>query len=370
MSTIAVLGGGQLGRMLALAGTPLDLRLRVLDPSHDAPAAAVAEHVCAGYGDTAALERLTRGAVAATFEFEHVPLATAQWIAERMPLRPGMDSLRICGDRLLEKQFVCDMGGEVAPFAPVDDEASLLAAVQRIGVPAILKTRTQGFDGRGQHSVDVPEQAFAAWNALGRVPAILERRVAFKRELALIAVRGLQGETRFYPLIETRHRDGILVSAIAPAADVSPEITRRAEQLATRLLDGLRHVGVLAMECFERDGQLLVNELAPRVHNSGHWTLEGAATSQFENHLRAILGLPLGNTEAREPTALVNLIGRLPDMREVLSWPDTHLHLYAKRPRAGRKLGHVTLRAAHHETLHHRVEAIEAMLAETVNPQS
>ncbi len=366
MSTIAVVGGGQLGRMLALAGAPLDLRLRVLDPSPDAAAGRVAEHVCAPYHDEAALERLVQGAALATFEFEHVPMATAEWLAARLPLYPGLESLRTCGDRLLEKEFVRRMGGETAPFAAVHSGASLLRAIRSIGTPAILKTRVQGYDGRGQRSVDTPEQAFAAWNELGRVPCVLERRIAFTRELALIAVRSRTGETRFYPLVETRHRAGILTSAFAPAPDTTRELRLQAESLATRLLEGLGHVGVLAIECFECEGRLLVNELAPRVHNSGHWTLEGAATSQFENHLRAILGLPLGRTEAREPTALVNLIGRLPDTREVLSWPDTHLHLYAKHPRAGRKLGHVTLRAAHHETLHHRVEAIEAMLADTV----
>lgn len=366
MTTIAVVGGGQLGRMLALAGAPLDLRLRVLDPARDAAASAVAEHVCAAYDNEAALERLVRGAALATFEFEHVPAATAAWLAERLPLRPGMNSLRVCGDRFIEKEFITRMGGETAPFAPVHDDASLANAIRLIGTPAILKTRAQGYDGRGQCAIDTPEQAFAAWAALGCAPCVLERRIAFTRELALIAVRSLTGETRFYPLVETRHRAGVLVSALAPAPETTRELRLQAESLGARLLDGLGHVGVLAIECFEHQGRLLVNELAPRVHNSGHWTLEGAATSQFENHLRAILGLPLGRTESREPTALVNLIGRLPDTREVLSWPDTHLHLYSKHPRAGRKLGHVTLRAAHHETLHHRVQAIEAMLADTV----
>ena len=363
MTTVAVLGGGQLARMLALAAASLDVRLRCLDPAPDAPAAVAAHTLRGSLDEPQALDALLEGASVATYEIEHVPLATAERVAARLPLRPGVESLRVCADRAHEKTFVNDLGGETAPWAPVSDEDSLRTAVERVGTPAILKTRTHGFDGRGQVAVDHPEQALAAWERLERRPAVLEGRVRFTRELALLAVRALDGETRIYPVVETRHRDGILVSAVAPAPGL-PDATRaQAESLARRVLEGLGHVGVLAMECFEVDGRIVVNELAPRVHNSGHWTIEGAITSQFENHVRAILGLPLGETAARGPSAIVNLIGHLPDTRALLALPDVHVHLYAKAPRKARKLGHVTVLARTHDELHERVRTVEGIVA-------
>ncbi|MFM8560233.1 MAG: 5-(carboxyamino)imidazole ribonucleotide synthase, partial [bacterium] len=355
MTTVAVLGGGQLARMLALAAAPLDVRLRCLDPAAEAPAAVAAHTLRGAFDDAVALDGLLAGASVATYELEHVPLATAERVAARLPLRPGVESLRVCADRAHEKAFVNELGGETAPWAAVSDEESLRAAVERVGTPALLKTRTHGFDGRGPVAVDQPEHALAAWERLERRPAVLERRMRFTRELALLAVRAHDGEPRTYPVVETRHRDGILVSAVAPAPGLADATRAQAESLARRVLDGLGHVGVLAMECFEVDGRVVVNELAPRVHNSGHWTIEGAITSQFENHLRAILGLPLGETAARGPSAIVNLIGRLPDTRALLALPDTHLHLYAKAPRPARKLGHVTVLARTLDELHHRV---------------
>jgi 5-(carboxyamino)imidazole ribonucleotide synthase len=363
MTTVGVLGSGQLGRMLALAGLPLGIRCRVLDPSAEAPAAAVAQRIPGDWADPLALERLADGASVVTYEFENVPLTAVEAVARRVPVRPGPEAIRVASDRLVEKRFIAALGGSVAPFAPVDDATSLAAAVAAVGTPAILKTRRQGYDGLGQAPVASPEEAGPAWHAIGGRPAVLERRVPFRRELALVAVRGLEGDTRFYPLVETRHRNGVLASAVAPAVGVPEGLRREAHQIASAVLDALAYVGVLTLELFDLEGRLLVNELAPRVHNSGHWTIEGAATSQFENHLRAILGLRLGDTAARGPSAVVNLLGTIPDPARILAVPDAHLHLYGKTPRPGRKLGHVTLRADRWSTLLEHARTIERLVA-------
>jgi 5-(carboxyamino)imidazole ribonucleotide synthase len=313
---LGVIGGGQLGRMLALAGIPLGLSFRFLDPSPDAPAAEVGELLVGAYDDPELLDRLADGAAAVTYEFENVPVEAAR----RVGALPDSAALEAAQDRLVEKQLFRRLG---IPTARIDDEVEAF--------PAILKTRRLGYDGKGQRLIET---------RLGTVPGhVLEERVPFDRELSLLAVRGRDGETRFYPLVENVHADGILRTSRAPAAGAPQE---QAEAYATKLLDELGYVGVLALELFDVGGTLLANELAPRVHNTGHWTIEGAATSQFENHLRAILGLPLGSTESR-PSLLVNLIGSVPRAEDVLAIPGAHLHLYGKEPRPGRKLGHVTL---------------------------
>jgi 5-(carboxyamino)imidazole ribonucleotide synthase len=302
--------------MLALAGIPLGLSFRFLDPSPDAPAAEVGELLVGEFDDPDLLDRLADGAAAVTYEFENVPVAAAA----RVGAVPAAAALEASQDRLVEKQLFRRLG---IPTPKFDDEVD--------SFPAILKTRRLGYDGKGQRLVE-------AWQ--GSDPGhVLEERVPFDRELSLLAARGADGDTRFYPLVENVHEDGILCTSRAPAA-AAPQA--EAEEYATKLLDGLGYVGVLALELFDVGGRLLANEFAPRVHNTGHWTIEGAATSQFENHLRAVLGLPLGSTESRR-SVMVNLIGSVPVSEDVLRVRGAHLHLYGKEPRPGRKLGHVTL---------------------------
>ena len=319
---VAVIGGGQLGRMLALAGIPLGLSFRFLDPSADAPAGQVGELLVGAYDDPVLLDRLAEGAEVVTYEFENVPVEAAR----RVGAVPDARALEASQDRLVEKQLFRRLG---IPTAPIDDEVTEF--------PALLKTRRLGYDGKGQWLVETRPGP-----GPGHVPAehVLEGLVPFDRELSLLSVRGAGGETAFYPLVGNVHAEGILRSSRAPAAN-APQA--QAEEYATRLLDELGYVGVLALEFFEAGGELIANELAPRVHNSGHWTIEGAATSQFENHLRAILGLPLGATTVAADVALLNVIGKEPDPAAILALPGVHLHLYGKDPRAGRKLGHVTL---------------------------
>jgi 5-(carboxyamino)imidazole ribonucleotide synthase len=326
VTLVAVIGGGQLGRMLGLAGIPLGLSFRFLDPSPDAPAAAVGELLVGAYDDPEALVRLADGAEIVTYEFENVPVEAAR----RVRAVPAPAALEAAQDRLVEKRLFRRLG---IPTVPIDDEVTRF--------PALLKTRRLGYDGKGQRLVST--------RAAGTVPGhVLEGLVPFDRELSLLAVRGRDGDTRFYPLAENVHEEGILRSSRVPAEGAPQAL---AEDYATRLLDELGYVGVLALELFDVDGELLANELAPRVHNTGHWTIEGAVTSQFENHLRAILGLPLGSTAALAPAALVNLIGTVPPLDGLLRIPGAHVHLYGKEPRPGRKLGHVTLLDATGERL-------------------
>jgi len=313
---VAVIGGGQLGRMLALAGIPLGLSFRFLDPSPEAPATEVGELLVGAYDDVEQLDRLAAGAEVVTYEFENVPVEAA----ERIGAVPSARALEASQDRLVEKRLFRRLG---IPTPRIDDEVETF--------PAILKTRRLGYDGKGQRLVETRP---------GSDPGhVLEERVPFVRELSLLAVRGRDGETRFWPLVENVHEEGILRTSRAPAAN-APQA--EAEEYATRLLDELDYVGVLALELFDTGGSLLANEFAPRVHNTGHWTIEGSATSQFENHLRAVLGLPLGPTDSR-PSFMVNLIGSAPPVERLLAIPGAHVHLYGKAPRPGRKLGHVTL---------------------------
>jgi len=305
--------------MLALAGIPLGLSFRFLDPSPDACAAEVGELVVAPYDDPDGLDRLADGAAAITFEFENVPVAAA----ERVGAVPGPRSLEEGRDRLREKELFRSLGIPTARFGTLAES----------GVPALVKTRRLGYDGKGQRRVD----DLAAPIDDGE---LAEELVAFDRELSIVGVRARDGELRFWPVGANVHRDGILRVTRAPAAD-APQA--EAEAICAAVLEELGHVGVLAVELFDVGGRLLANELAPRVHNTGHWTIDGAETSQFENHLRAILGLPLGGTAARAPCAMVNLIGEVPSLAGLLALPGAHVHLYGKEPRPDRKVGHVTL---------------------------
>ena len=341
---VGIVGGGQLGRMLALAARPLGLTVSVLDGNPDAPAAAVAPLIAGDFGDRDALGQLAAVSDVVTFDFENVPADAADWLATRVTVRPGAHALRVAQDRVVEKRLFADLGIPCARFAAVDDAASLADAVADIGTPAILKTRRLGYDGKGQCVVASPADAERARVALGGRDLILESFVQFRRELSIVAARGVDGAIVAYPLAENVHRDGILRTTIAPAPE-SP-YAADADAFVRRLLEHLDYVGVLALELFECDDGLRANEFAPRVHNSGHWSIEGAVTSQFENHLRAVAGLPLGDPRARAHAGMVNFIGGMPDERAVRAVPGAAWHDYGKTARPGRKLGHATVVAA------------------------
>lgn len=348
MTTVGILGGGQLARMLALSGAPLGLRFRVLDTVADACAGQFAPLIVGDYRDEAALAAFVDQVDVATFDFENVPAESAQWLNERVPVFPNPRALAVAQDRLAEKTLFRELGIPVPPFADVADRAALDAAVAAIGMPCILKTRRLGYDGKGQFRIKTPADVDGAWDALGAQAAtvglILEGFVTFERELSVVAARGRDGSLRTWPLTENWHVDGVLSASLAPAR-VDAALQARAVAHAQALAEALDYVGVFALELFCRDGVLLANELAPRVHNSGHWTIEGSETSQFQNHLRAVLGLPLGDTRMVGHACMLNWIGAMPDAAAVLGEPGGHWHDYGKEPRDGRKVGHATLRA-------------------------
>jgi 5-(carboxyamino)imidazole ribonucleotide synthase len=360
---IGILGGGQLARMMALAGLPLGLRFRVADPEPEACAGAVAELGSVGYDDREELARFFAGATALTFDFENVPAATAAFLAERFPVRPSPRALAIAQDRLEEKRLFRRLGFATADFAPVATFGDLPAAIAAVGLPALLKTRRLGYDGKGQARLDDPSQAEQAWQAIGAVPALLEAVVPFTSELSLLAVRGADGAVRCYPPVMNWHHRGILAASLAPAP-LPRALIERAREMVAALLRDLDYVGVLALELFVREEELIANEIAPRVHNTGHWTIEGAETSQFENHLRAVLGWPLGEVGPRGHALMINFIGRLPDRRAALAVAGLHWHEYGKRARPGRKLGHATLLAEDPGTLAKRLEAAKMLFGE------
>jgi 5-(carboxyamino)imidazole ribonucleotide synthase len=358
--SIGILGGGQLGYMLALAGYPLGLRFRFLDPSPEAPVGRIAPRVTGDFSDRAALEKFAHGLEVVTYEFENVPVDAVHFLAKKVSVFPPPGALEAAQDRLREKQLFEKLSIATTEFASVPASSDLDLALKKVGLPAVLKTRRMGYDGKGQWLLRTQEDVRMAKDGLPRLPFIAERLVPFTRELSVLAVRGKAGETAFYPLVENHHRNGILRLSLAPAPGVGPEIQKAAEDAARKVLESLQYVGVLAIEFFECDGKLLANEMAPRVHNSGHWTIEGAVTSQFENHLRAINGFPLGSTTPIGASAMINLIGELPASAQVLAIPSAHLHLYGKEPRPGRKLGHVTLRAPSLDQLTSRFSALPA----------
>ncbi|GMU79136.1 MAG: N5-carboxyaminoimidazole ribonucleotide synthase [Acidimicrobiia bacterium] len=340
---VAVLGGGQLGRMLGLAAVPLGVRCRFLDPVAGAPAGALGPLVVGALGDPVALAEVVAGCDVVTYEWEGVPADAVRGLGAHTPVRPGTRPLAVAQDRLAEKSAFRRLGIAVAEFAAVDDRAGLDAALEHIGVPAVLKTRHGGYDGKGQQVLRSVTDADAAYAALGGHALVLEALVPFDREVSVLAARGPHGEVRTYPVVENTHRDGILRMSRAPAPGLDAALQRGAEALAGRLLDDLDYVGVLAVELFQIGADLLANEIAPRVHNSGHWTIEGAETSQFEQHLRAILGWPLGSPAARGHAAMLNAIGSLPPRDAVLAVPGARFHDYGKAARPGRKVGHVTV---------------------------
>lgn len=344
-ATIGILGGGQLGRMLALAAARLGYRCHIFAPEADQPAAQVsAASTRAAYDDGAALRALASQVAVVTYEFENVPVETVRTLESLVPVRPGARSLEIAQDRLNEKSFANALGIGTAAFAAVDDRLGLDTALERVGAPAILKTRRLGYDGKGQAAIDDASDLDAAWARIGKAPAILEAHVDFEREISVVVARGLDGSVAPFVPVENRHVGGILDVTTAPAM-IAPSLASDAEELGSRVADALDHVGVLCVELFvTRGGQLLMNELAPRVHNSGHWTIDACETSQFEQHIRAVCGLPLGSAERHSDAVMKNLIGD-----EVTRWPAlladpaAHVHLYGKaEARPGRKMGHVT----------------------------
>jgi 5-(carboxyamino)imidazole ribonucleotide synthase len=352
-STIGVLGGGQLGRMFAMAARRLGYRVHTLAPEHDTPTGQIADvEVNASYDDLDAVRAFAKAVDVVTFEFENVSAAAAEAAEAHAIVRPNGRALAIAQHRIREKAFLSGLGIPVTPFAAVRSDADLAAAVSAVGCPALLKTAAFGYDGKGQVPIAAPEQAPAAWNALGRREAILEAFLDLDREISVIAARGVTGQWSHFEPIENAHARHILDVSVAPA-DVPAATAALAIDITRRVMEALDFVGLLCIEFFvTRDGQLLVNELAPRPHNSGHLTFDACRTSQFEQQLRAICGLPLGSPDMLQPAAaMANLLGDLwdggePDWSAALAIPDVNLHLYGKSAaRAGRKMGHLTAMA-------------------------
>jgi len=348
-STIGILGGGQLGRMLAIAAARLGYRCHIYappgEPGDGTPAADVAAASTeAAWDDTAALDAFAAAIDVCTFEFENVPLATVARVAARVPVRPGARALEVAQDRLIEKRFALEHGGRPAPHRAVDSVADLDAALAALGTPAILKTRRFGYDGKGQARIDRPKDAATAWAEIGEQPAILEGFVAFEAEFSILLARGANGASVVYEAPQNEHRGGILHRSVVPAGALVAAQAVEAAALTRRIGDALAYVGLLAVEFFACADGPVFNEMAPRVHNSGHWTIEGAVFCQFENHIRAVCGLPPGSAESRGAASMTNLIGEeVTRWRAIASTPGEHLHLYGKQSaRAGRKMGHVT----------------------------
>lgn len=344
-STLGILGGGQLGRMLALAAARLGFDVAVLERNADSPAGRVAAHTIVGpYTDAEALKALAAVASVVTYEFENVPARSVLTLqALGVEVAPGPEALAVAQDRVAEKQFLNANGAATVAFSSADTADEAVAATTEMGAPVLMKTRREGYDGKGQRWVEHAADAAKAFAALGGVPVILEAPADFVRELSIIAARGRDGATAIYPLAENHHDGGILRRSLAPAR-VTPALAEQAERIAARILNGLNYVGVVGIELFElKDGQLLVNEIAPRVHNTGHWTQDGCAVDQFEQHIRAVAGWPLGPTEPHHRVEMLNLLGDEADAWARLAHePETRLHFYGKRDaKPGRKMGHV-----------------------------
>lgn len=341
---IGIIGAGQLGRMLALAGYPLGLRFVFLDQGNDTPGAQVGHIVQGAFDDPAGLEQLASQVDLITFDVENVPVDAVSAIAKQRPFLPPVEALGASQDRLHEKTLFRKLKIPTTEFAAVDSLDDLHAAATRIGIPGVLKTRRLGYDGRGQYFIRNADDVEKAWTQLGNVPLIYEGFIKFSREVSIIGARSTRGEIRCYPLSANTHEAGILRHSIAPYNNA--RLQKLAETYLKRILRHFDYAGILTIEFFVRGGKLIANEMAPRVHNSGHWTIEGAQTSQFENHVRAILGLPLGSTAPIGHSAMVNFIGTIPTAEQALRVPGMHFHSYGKEPRPNRKLGHCTITAA------------------------
>jgi 5-(carboxyamino)imidazole ribonucleotide synthase len=368
MKKIGVLGAGQLGRMLALAGYPLELDFHFYDTS-GSPSVGLGDITIDTEAklDNPALAKFLSDVDLVTYEFEHLPLPLTQYIESKTTLYPPSKSIEICQNRAEEKALFTKLGIPTPKYHIVDSAEDLQKAVQDLGCPVVAKTTREGYDGKGQFVIRSDEQCTEAWNTIGKGKngvntLIVEAFVNFSRELSIIAVRSANDDMKVYPLAENDHHEGILRYSTAPADKVSDDISSQATQYIKELMHELGHVGILTLELFETDSGLMANEMAPRVHNSGHWSIEGARCSQFENHLRAISGLPLGCTEAQQATCMINIISEKGDIESLMSLPYAHVHLYGKEERQGRKLGHVTVQADNREELAWRVKNVASFL--------
>jgi 5-(carboxyamino)imidazole ribonucleotide synthase len=344
-STIGILGGGQLGRMLALAAGKLGLNCHIYAPEVDSPAFYVAaRHTVAGYHDFAALEKFAKSVDVVTYEFENVPGDSAAFLEARCVLAPGSAALKTAQDRVDEKTFIAGLNIPVAPFAPVTNEKDLTSALKKTGRPAILKTRRFGYDGKGQTKILADTSPAVAWADIGKAPAILEGFIAFDMEISVIAARGWDGTVMVYDVPENRHENHILKMSTVPAR-ISAETSSAARVMARKIISALGYVGVMGVEMFVSDKNLIVNEIAPRVHNSGHWTQDACVVSQFEQHIRAICGWPLGDTKRHSNVVMHNILGDEADnWAEFASAAQTGVHFYGKsEPRRGRKMGHINV---------------------------
>jgi len=359
---IGVLGAGQLGRMLAIAGYPLGQKFGFYGTNDDEPSALLG-HMYKQSDDMSSLDKLVAYSDVITYESENTSIEQVREIAKTTPVYPAEKSLFTAQHRGREKAMFDQLHIPCAPYHIVDSLESLKIAVEEIGLPAVLKTTTEGYDGKGQFVLKEASQVDQAWSEIGGRELVLEGFINFQRELSIVAVRNANNEHVYYPLVQNVHHEGILRYTIAPAREVSAEIQQQAEHYMQSLLDELDHVGVLTLEVFETVDGLVANEMAPRVHNSGHWTIEGAYTSQFENHVRAITGMPLGDTSPRQPiAAMINIIGETGPVDKVLSMPNAFLHLYDKEERAGRKLGHINVIAVDEDSLYKDIQKLSDFL--------
>lgn len=349
--------------MLAQAGRRLGVELRFLAPDPLSPAGRRAELVVAEYENEAALTHFIEGLDVVTYEFESIPIAAVRSVAERTVVRPSVAALETAQDRALEKAAFERLGIPTPRSVVADTLREARAALDMVGIPAVLKTRRLGYDGKGQAVIRERADLERAWVTVSGAPSLVESFVPFTRELSIIAVRSLAGEVAFYPLVENHHSEGILRFSLAPAPNVAESVQERAQEYARRIMEDLEYVGVVAIEFFETPDGLLANEMAPRVHNTGHWTIEGADTSQFENHLRAVTGMELGSTEVHGVCGMVNVIGQEPDVARLREIPAVHVHMYGKTPAPRRKLGHITVTADDLDGVRSAVAQVRAVLA-------
>ncbi|PIE43591.1 MAG: 5-(carboxyamino)imidazole ribonucleotide synthase [Gammaproteobacteria bacterium] len=358
---VGILGAGQLGRMLALAGFPLDMTFTFYDTS-GSPTANVGRTYIDTDSRLPLLDDFLSEVDVVTYEFENISTKLTRAVEQQKPLSPATESILVCQNREYEKALFTQLGIPTARYFVVESAEQLNNAAERLACPVVAKSVTDGYDGKGQAVLSSPAEAEAAWQSIGHKKLIVESFVEFKRELSIIAVRAKSGQVEYYPVTENTHHQGILRYSIAPAPQLHPRNESLAQQFIKSLLDELDHVGVLTLELFETETGLIANEMAPRVHNSGHWTMNSDLCSQFENHLRAIADLPLGNTRSTRPACMINLIGKTGELRNILQFPYTNLHLYGKQARAGRKIGHININAETYEELIWRVRNIQSIL--------
>jgi 5-(carboxyamino)imidazole ribonucleotide synthase len=363
---VGILGGGQLGQMLMLGGYPLDIRSTAYTEVANSSASLVGEVTNGQIDQTQLLHNWAAKCDVITYEFENYPAELVGDLTEVRPVHPDVNALAIAQDRWQEKRLFVDLEIPVTPFRLVRNEVEVKSALSELKSPVIFKTRTGGYDGKGQITISEGDSINAVLDLLETNELVAEERVALTTEVSIIGVRGLDGSAAVYPMVENEHRSGILHKSSVPAR-VPSNVTTEAEKYMAALLKHLNYVGVLTLELFVSGNRLLANEMAPRVHNSGHWTIEGAVTSQFENHMRAITGLPIGNTELVGPTAMINLIGAIPREKAILRIPRTHLHLYGKEPRPGRKVGHITVTAQTDKQLQKSVASVEALVSNVLS---